>query len=133
MYPDTVIGYANKSLHSEVGTKGQVYVVVRSGEQGCFNTPKEISFWCPAYYEDDGGSNESPHVVNLTGAGNNSLNASAIGLLQKVQYIRPPVTKQLELVGAPDFILDKEVVNLRTFDKATMRSIGERGSKTLDR
>ena len=90
VYPDTIMGHANRSLHSEVGTEGQVYVVVRS------EAPRQFSCWCPA---DDKAGCENPHAISQTGDGDTFLGAFAIGPLQRIQDFRPPVMEKLELAS----------------------------------
>lgn len=116
-YPHTIMRYADKLLQSGIGIEGQGYIVVRSGEQGSFITSKQVSFWCPAYYEDEGGSGD-PHVVDPTGAGNAFLGAFAIGFLQgnlvyqAACYGAVGASFALEQIGLPEKSLDKDGAEL---------------------
>lgn len=112
-----ITDYANNFLHSGIGPDGQGFVVVRSGEQGCFITSKQGSFWSPAYYEEEDKS-QNPHVVDPTGAGNAYLGAFAVGFLQNKSiyeaacYGAVGASFALEQLGVPECNLGQEDIEL---------------------
>ncbi|KAL9101529.1 MAG: hypothetical protein Q9163_003225 [Psora crenata] len=110
-----ITDYANIFRESGIGSEGQGYVVVRSGEQGCFVTSKQGSFWSPAYYPNH---SQNTRVVDPTGAGNAYLGAFAVGFLQNKSiyeaacYGAVGASFALEQVGVPERSLDQEDIEV---------------------
>ena len=111
--PATITGYAKLFVRTKIGPEGQGYIVVRSGEQGCFIASEKGSIWSPAFYEE-ADSSQNLHIVDPTGAGNAYLGAFAIGFLQDRSiyeaacYGAVGASFALEQIGMPENSLDQD-------------------------
>ena len=117
-----ITAYADIFLELGIGTDDQGCIVVRSGKQGCFIASQKKSFWCPAYYEEQGESHNG-RVIDPTGAGNAFLGAFAVGFLQKNSlheaacYGAVGASFALEQIGIPECSSDQDAVELWNGDK----------------
>ncbi|KAL3430640.1 Ribokinase-like protein [Aspergillus tetrazonus] len=69
----------NKILDSGIGSRGEGYLVIRAGKDGCYAYSRGLRLWLPAYHQPT-ASGSSP-VVDPTGAGNSFLGALAQGMV----------------------------------------------------
>jgi len=69
---------AYKCLAHGIGSSRQGTIVVRAGSEGCcvYSRKRKVLVWLPSFYQD------SPKIVDPTGAGNAFLGGFAIGLLE---------------------------------------------------
>ena len=123
-------GLARKCLESAIGTRKQGTVIVTAGHEGCsvYSRQREEFVWLPPLHED------SPKVVDPTGAGNAFLGGFAIGLRETANdvlascYGTVASSFALEQIGLPvlrpsqDTITNGVVTNSETWNVATVRT-----------